>query len=140
MRSSFRVLGLSEVSTGSRPSGQTVLEAFLVQLLLGVGAWPQMGENQNTNAAPTLFSESHESRLADRLTRGDNTTLRLHLKGIKVLSHQQGPRSNEVFSLTVSAICEFGIQPATQVPERSRRGILNKLLKKKCILEFILSP
>lgn len=76
MHSCIRVLGLPEVSVGSGPSG-----SFLVQLQLRGGGWPETGENQNTVAVVTLFSESHSSRLADRPSWGNNMTLRLCVKG-----------------------------------------------------------
>lgn len=59
MHTSIRGLGLPEFSIGSRPSEQIIPEAFLVQLQLRVGGWPEMRENQNTDAVLTLFSESH---------------------------------------------------------------------------------
>lgn len=57
MHTLVRGLGLPE-NTGSGPSGQTIPRDFF-NLQLVVGGWPEMVENKNTNAVPTLFSESH---------------------------------------------------------------------------------
>lgn len=62
-------------------------------------------------------------------------------KGYPVLSHQQALRSNGLFfSFTVPTICGFGILPAARVAGRPRRGVSNKLFKKKRRVELIHSP